>query len=148
MGNCIQVYRAAIGLFHLLKRNHRYSFDFRANTYQEILLTNIQCAVLVVSLFKIQSNNPNIDIVFLLFVLHIILICGNVEVNPGPESNDMSNTPSISSAESCNSITICNLNIRSVRNKLDFLHNFSDEFDIITLTETYLDPSIEIESFS
>jgi hypothetical protein len=41
------------------------------------------------------------------------------------------------------SISICNINIRSIRNKINFLQNFVDEFDIIVLTETHLDNSIE-----
>jgi hypothetical protein len=41
------------------------------------------------------------------------------------------------------SISICNVNIRSIRNKINFLQNFVDEFDIIVLTETHLDNSIE-----
>jgi hypothetical protein len=40
----------------------------------------------------LQSVNPNIDIVFLLFVLHFTVIIGNVEVNPGPLTNEISNT--------------------------------------------------------
>jgi hypothetical protein len=40
-------------------------------------------------------------------------------------------------------ISICNINIRSIRNKINFLQNFVDEFDIIVLIETHLDNSIE-----
>ena len=40
-------------------------------------------------------------------------------------------------------ICIYNINIRSIRNKINFLQNFVDEFDIIVLTETHLDNSIE-----
>ena len=35
-----------------------------------------------------------------------------------------------------------NINIRSARNKLDFLNNFTDGFDIIAVTETHLHPNI------
>jgi hypothetical protein len=81
---------------------------------------------------------------FLLFVLQYILIIGNVEVNPGPELINHS---------SDNSKSICNINIRSARNKLDFLNNVTDEFDIIAIIETHLHPNInnnviEIDSFS
>ena len=94
----------------------------------------------------LQNLNPNIDIVFLLFALQYILIIGNVEVDPSPE---LINHSSVSD----NSISICNINIRSARNKLDFLNNFTDEFDIIAVTETHLHPNIsnndiEIDSFS
>ena len=98
------------------------------------------------SLSLLQNLNPNIDIVFLLFALQYILIIGNVEVDPSPE---LINHSSVSD----NSISICNINIRSARNKLDFLNNFTDEFDIIAVTETHLHPNIsnndiEIDSFS
>ena len=69
--NCIDDYRAAIGLFHIrIKGNRRpFKFKFPVYTYQEILLTNFRCTFLVVSLSLLQNLNPNIDIVFLLFVL-------------------------------------------------------------------------------
>jgi hypothetical protein len=55
-----------------------FKFNFRVYTYQEILLTNFRCTFLVISLSLLNSLNPNIDIVFLLFVLQYILIIGNV----------------------------------------------------------------------
>jgi hypothetical protein len=50
------------------------------------------------------------------------------------------------------SISICNINIKSIRNKINFLQHFVDEFDIIVLTEIHLDNSmenrdIELDSF-
>jgi hypothetical protein len=94
----------------------------------------------------LSTSNPNIDIMFLLFVLQYILIIGNVEVNPGLELINHS-------IVSDYSISICNINIRSARNKLDFLNNFTDECDIIAVTETHLHPNIsnndiEIDSCS
>jgi hypothetical protein len=82
MGNCIDDNRAAIGLFHIrIKGNRRpFKFNFLVYTYQEILLTNFRCTFLVVSLSLLQSLNPNIDIVFLLFVLQYILIIGIVRL--------------------------------------------------------------------
>ena len=146
MGNSIESYRAAIGLFYLKKRNLYRPTDFRADTYQDILLTNLRCTFLVVSLFILQSIHPKIDIVFLLFVLQYILIIGNVELNPGPETYSLSSAPvdnSVISDEK--SISICNINIRSVRNKLDFLRHFADEFDILAITESHLDANVRDE---
>ena len=37
---------------------------------------------------------------------------------------------------------VIHLNIRVVK-KLELLQKFSDEFDLITLTETHIDPDIE-----
>ena len=151
MGNCIDDYRAAIGIFNSRRRNQTKNItDFLDNTYLEILLTNFKCTLLVFSLSALQSIIPNINIVFLLFVLYFILIIGNVELNPGPNQNDESNTPLINMD---NYLTICNINIRSIRNKIEFLQNFTEEFDIVTVTETHLCPNIldrdlELESFS
>jgi hypothetical protein len=80
----------------------------------------------------------------ILFVLHFILLVGNIESNPGPESAYISSTP-LSAVDilSDKSISICNINIRSIRNKINFFQNFVDEFDIIVLNETHLDNSIE-----
>ena len=75
-----------------------------------------------------------------MFVLQYILIIGNVEVNPGPELENLSSV-------SDNSISICNINIRSARNKLDVLSNFIDEFDIIAVTETHLHPDISNDCY-
>jgi hypothetical protein len=60
-----------IWLFHIrIKGNRRpFKFNFPVYSYQEILLTNFRCTFVVVSLSLLQSLNPNIDIIFLLFVL-------------------------------------------------------------------------------
>ena len=69
---------------------------------------------------------------------------GNIESNPGPEPAYISSTP-LSEVDMLSDkfISICNINIRSIRNKINFLQNFVDEFDIIVLTETHLANSIE-----
>ena len=77
----------------------------------QILLTNFRCTFLVASLIVLQRVNPNIDIVFLLFVLHFTLIIGNVEVNTGPLTNAISNTSLINTDKS---LDICNIHIRSI----------------------------------
>ena len=61
----------------------------------------------------------------------------NIESNPGPESAYISSTL-LSAVDilSDKFISICNINIRSIRNKINFP-------DIIVLTETHLDNSIE-----
>ena len=61
-----------------------------------------------------------------------LLCCGDVHPNPGP--------PGISD------ITICHANVRSIRystQKLDYIKcTFADQFNIITLSETWLNNSI------
>ena len=113
MGSEIECYRAVIGLFNLCKWNHVRSYKCSCTSILEILLTNFRCTFLVASLIVLQRVNPNIDIVFLLFVLHFTLIIRNVEVNPGSLRNEISNTSLVNTDKS---LDICNINIRSIRN--------------------------------
>ena len=142
MGKSIQDYRAAIGLFYCKKRKTFIFFDPKFDSYSDILIINLRCCFLIFSLSTLQSVNPSIDIVFLLFELDFILIIGNIETNPGPEVNYYeSNTPSLDESITIeNYVSICSLNTRSIRNKLDFVNNFFDEFDIIALSKTHIDP--------
>ena len=83
MGNSIENYRAAFGLFNMRITGNLdlLMLIYGYIPYQEILLTNFRCTFLVVSLSLLNSLNPNIAIVFLLFLLQYILIISNVEVN-------------------------------------------------------------------
>ena len=45
-------------------------------------------------------------------------------------------------AQGFNELSIFHLNIRSVRNKLDYIEDIAGEYDIICLTETHLDDQI------
>ena len=108
------------------------------------LLTYDVHEFLFASLLIIQSLNPKVNVAFILFVLHFILLIGNIESNPGPEPAYISSTPlSALDILSDKFIFICIINIRSIRNKINFLQNFVNEFDIIALIETHLDNSIE-----
>ena len=147
MGNSLEAYRVAVGMFHCHTRKLIRPKDFRADTYQDILLTNLRCSFHFAALLCLQSFNPNANALFLLFVLNFILLIGNIESNPGPSSSISEN----STVD--RSITLCNLNIRSIRNKTEFLQNFAEDFDILFLTETHLDERIDncdilLDSFS
>ena len=74
----------------------------------------------------------------------------NVETNLEPQG------PSSSSSQNFildKTISLYNLNIRSLRYKIDFLNDFAEDFDILVLTEIHLDERIDecdifLESFS
>jgi hypothetical protein len=68
---------------------------------------------------------------------------GNVELNPGPETYISSSPPNLDNSSNDNSISLCNINIRSIRNKINFVQHFADEFDILVITESHLDNSIQ-----
>jgi hypothetical protein len=84
MGNSLEAYRAAIGLFHAHTRKSNRPINFSAYSYKDICLTNLRCSFLLAALLCLQSLSLNINAVFLLFVLTFILMVGNVEINPGP----------------------------------------------------------------
>jgi hypothetical protein len=73
------------------------------------MLEEFKCTFLVASLTVLQSVNPNIDIVFLLFVPHFTLIIGNVEVNPSPLTNDISNTSLVKVSDSRNTNSVSDI---------------------------------------
>jgi hypothetical protein len=110
MGNNLD----AIGLFHACKMSLNIGYDSRSDTFHDILITNLRCSFLFASLLILQSLNPKVNVAFFLFVLHFLLLVGNIESNPGPESAYISSTPlSAVDVLSDKSISICNINIRS-----------------------------------
>ena len=107
MGNSLEAYRSAIGMFYNCSRISSKCVLVQVDSYRNILLTNLRCSFLFVSLLVLQSLNSNVNVVFLLFVLHfIILMIGNVELNPGPET-DLSSSPlNLDNSSNDNSISI------------------------------------------
>ena len=58
--------------------------------------------------------------------MFLILLCLDVEPNPGPASE----------------LSVFNWNVRSIRNKLDTLADLTEEYNVLCLTETHLDDNI------
>ena len=70
---------------------------------------------------------------FQIVLILLLLETGDIEMNPGPHINN-------------NSLSILHSNIRSIRNKLDYItENFLD-FDILCFTESHLDANITTKS--
>jgi hypothetical protein len=128
MGNSLEACRSAIGMFYNCSRISSKCVLVQADSYWNILLTNVRCSFLFVSLLVLQSLNPNANVVFLLFVLHFILMIGNVELNPGPESYMSSSPLNLDNSSNDNSISLCNINIRSIRNKTNFVQQFAGRY--------------------
>ena len=82
----------------------------------------------------------------LLIVLSLILIrCGDIELNPGPEldSDSSSSTASaFSDLELKNKFSVVHYNVQSILNKVDIIQSELQQFDVISLTETWLDNTI------
>ncbi|MEW8546519.1 MAG: reverse transcriptase family protein, partial [Candidatus Thiodiazotropha sp.] len=81
------------------------------------------------SLNDISSLNINILAVLLL----LILLSGDVSENPGPDLDQSNQSDNLS---------ILHLNIRSIRNKLEFVKDSLSDFDILCFSETHLTDNI------
>nr|XP_022287616.1 uncharacterized protein LOC111100237 isoform X1 [Crassostrea virginica]XP_022287617.1 uncharacterized protein LOC111100237 isoform X1 [Crassostrea virginica]XP_022287618.1 uncharacterized protein LOC111100237 isoform X1 [Crassostrea virginica] len=128
MGNTITQYRAAIGNFYFVGRHiSRTStfvcqFNITFKTLFRALAKYTSITFHTLASFALELN------FFIQFYCFILLLSGDVEVNPGPTFE--------------NALDIIHLNIRSIRNKLDYLNTFIHDFDIACFTETHLDSSI------
>ena len=73
------------------------------------------------------------------FIMLILLTCGDIESNPGPRRSD-----------SCYNFSICHWNLNSMTahnfKKINLLeaYNTINKFDVICLSESYLDSSISL----
>ena len=56
MGNSIESYRAAIGLFHNHGDKTCGAIDFRADSYQSIFTINLQCNLFVSLLIRVRIS--------------------------------------------------------------------------------------------
>ena len=138
-GNSLEEYRAAIGMFHSHTCRLCGPFVIRTDTYLNIFRTNLRCSLFFVCLLLLQDLNSNVNALFLLFTLHFILLVGNIESNPDPHELSQSISEN-NHTDRC--ISLCNINIRSIRNKIEFLETSLNNFDILVVTETHLDNQI------
>ena len=78
------------------------------------------------------KSNYNIILSYLL-LFSLLIVCGYIELNPGPKGTPVSHE---------NTLSIFHANIRSLGNKFNYIIDIVEDFDIIFLMETHLDNSI------
>ncbi|CAG2217111.1 unnamed protein product [Mytilus edulis] len=91
----------------------------------------------MISRFKLSIRNlyrtcSNL-IAFYILLLCLLLICGDIEPNPGPERTHEYSEKTLS---------IFHCNIRSLRNKLNYIADIIEDYDVVFFTETHLDSNI------
>ena len=66
----------------------------------------------------------NYDVIVITFILviHLLLLAGDIELNPGPGG-----TPDLIGSV----LSIYHGNIRSLRNKINYITNLIEEFDLV-----------------
>ena len=143
MGISIEQYRATMGSF--LNNSTPYAL-------RQLVSVNLSLNVLLA-----------IILLFSLYKLLFLFLCGDVELNPGPDeqsersfqsfysksySSDLLDYSLDTSVFIKKHISIVHLNVRSLLPKIDQLSVEFQHFDIIALTETFLDNSIPNENIS
>ena len=137
MGISIDQYRAAVGIFNC-----------RKSCSLQVHKINIPkpLARIVYVVTALLTDGLYLSVRFMLIILSLIVKCGDIELNPGPESYS-SNTESYSSqTESISCSYLCkfvHLNVRSLIPNIDQISLEFNDYDIIALTETFLDDSID-----
>ena len=104
---------------------------------------------IAISLFAITTTE---------WVIHILVLSGDVELNPGPNSvvgsTDSVSSSSISSIDTLtNHLSILHLIIQSIASKLDLIEGEAASYDVLVFSESWLKPeitneSLHIENFS
>ena len=84
------------------------------------------------------------------FQLNLLLLCGDIQVNPGPDSvtddTTSSSTSSITSFEMLSKhLSIFHLNIQSIFPKIDLIRCEANAYDILVFSESWLKPEITDE---
>ena len=107
VGNDLLQYRAAIGAFYAVTHKLIRASEFKLN-----LLFLLYCAINICCILSLRCVIKNDE--FTLYRLILLIICMDIHLNPGPASDTI------------NSLDILHLNIRSIRNKIDYISEFSD----------------------
>ncbi|MEW8186271.1 MAG: reverse transcriptase family protein, partial [Candidatus Thiodiazotropha endolucinida] len=91
--------------------------------------------------------------VLILWLFVLIILSGDVEINPGPNSVEGDADSSINSSSSSyqmlsNHLSIFHLNIQSLLPKLDLIKAEADAYDVLVFSESWLKPDIQDDTIS
>ena len=91
--------------------------------------------------------------VLILWLFVLIILSGDVEINPGPNSVEGDADSSINSSSSSyqmlsNHLSIFHLNIQSLLLKLDLIRAEADAYDVLVFSESWLKPDIQDDTIS
>ena len=136
MGNSLDQWRVCIGLFnsntYICYRKCTFRFCFLNLSFN--LATILELCDKFCNLTSTYMKECLLNSQFMLILILLILQSGDIETNPGPATLHQG------------SLSILHSNIRSVRNKLDYIKKQFLDFNIICLTETHLDIGVSTDS--
>ena len=133
MSISLDQWRLSVGLFHHCIFGSKGMLRIGLNVYSVFTL--------ILLIFKLSSCIcHNLHSLFVLnfynnqcffTMLLLLLQSGDIETNPGPDN--------------LHELSILHLNIRSIRNNIDFIMDNLLDFNILCFTETHLDANIPTE---
>ena len=135
MGNDITAYRVTIGLFYYkisggcFQKIVLYSSGLFHDVLFFILMYLNKTKLFILEKYKTHCNL----IMYYMLLFSLLIVCGDIETNPGPGG-----TPEVQGK----TLSIFHCNIRSLRNKLNYIIDIIDDFDIVFFTETHLDENV------
>ena len=132
MDSDVTSWRLSIGMFYgkaygMVTKSYTGKISFSFLYLMHIFQSLKKSFWLVNSVIYNSINNMETAIL----VWFLIILSGDVEMNPGPDSL----------REHCVSILHCN--IRSIRNKVEYIVNNFCDYDCLCFTETHLDNSVD-----
>lgn len=130
MGVDIETYRAAIGIFYT--SSHK-SLKLPMKVINFNLRFHFYCTLGIFAMLLLGCYLKNDKFTFYKIIL--LMICMDVHPNPGPNSTSTICT-----------LDIMHLNTRSIRNKINYISNLSDSYQILCFSETHLDDSVDTSS--
>ena len=127
MDSDITSHRVVIGLFY-----HKFSgSSFRKTSNVSMSLNDIIYFILNCMYVDIRKCMLLSRTILWWCQILLLFLAGDVEKNRGPMGAPVS-------LSSNTSLTICHSNIRSLRNKINYISDIIEDFDIIFFTETHL----------
>ena len=136
MGSDLVQWRTAIGCFfcrtHSCTRK-QFKYWFLLKNILDTVKLLIYNVTPNLNKILLLTNTKISELQFSIIFIILVILSGDVETNPGP--NNVDQTPA-----GC--ISMAHLNIRSIRNKIDFIQLLIADFQIACFTETHLSDNI------
>lgn len=114
-----------------------YVLDFLALIFKaRMCIPMVRCVVdlAAVLVFTFTFSMVKACIINYTFLGMLLLLCGDIEINPGPNCDV--------------TLTIYHVNVRSLRNKVDLVSSHADKYDVVAFTESKLDQTIKTEDIT
>ena len=129
-----------VSLILALQRNNEIYKDIKLLTFRKLTFRKITLCPCDLLTYIFVSN-----LVFCTY--YLLLLSGDVETNPGPDSvdglTDSSDTCSTVSFDSLSShLSNFHMNIQSIVPKLDLIRGEADAYDVLIISESWLKPTV------